>query len=309
MSSLLTNTSAISAVSNLSATQKSLATVQSEISTGLRVASASDNAAYYSIATTLRTQTGQLGAVGDALNIGNSILGTAVAAYSNTTTLLQAISNQLVTGKASGTGLSTIQTSIDSIVAQLKVASVSASFNGVNLLNYDTSGAVPTQATVVNSVSGSGTSTATVSTATLDFTSYALTSYTGGVVDNSTTATVGILENVSNGGGVSVFGVNLAAAGTTSGDIDNAIKAVNGAIAAVTTANAQLGAQQTNISLQQTFIGALKDSITTGIGSLVDANLNEASTKLSALQTQQSLGIQSLSIANQNSQSLLKLFQ
>ena len=303
MSSLLTNTSAISAVSNLTATQKSLSTIQNQISTGLKVGSAADNAAYFSIATTLRTQTGQLGAVSDALNIGSSILGTATAAYSNTSALLQSISNSLVTAKSSGVDLGVIQTSIKSIQDQLKLASTSASFNGVNLLNTDGATGV-TQANIVNSVSGSGTSSATVSTTTLDNTSYALTGI------NSTTgvdAGTGIL-NVSTAANVSVLSISLTSA-STSGDIDTAITAVNTAIASVTTANAKLGAQQTNIGLQQTFIGALKDSITTGIGSLVDANLNEASTKLSALQTQQSLGIQSLSIANQNSQSLLRLFQ
>ena len=88
---------------------------------------------------------------------------------------------------------------------------------------------------------------------------------------------------------------------TYSADIDLAI-------GAITKAGATLGATKTNIDNQSTFVSALSDAITSGVGSLVDADMNVASTRLQALQTQQQLGIQSLSIANQNSQLILKLF-
>ncbi len=78
--------------------------------------------------------------------------------------------------------------------------------------------------------------------------------------------------------------------------------------ASVTRAGASLGAYQNNIDNQTSFVSSLSDSITSGVGSLVDADMNVASTRLQALQTQQQLGIQSLSIANQNSQLILKLF-
>ena len=78
---------------------------------------------------------------------------------------------------------------------------------------------------------------------------------------------------------------------------------------AVNTASEQLGAASSQIDLQTTYISSLSNSLTTGVGSLVDADLNEASTRLSALQTQQQLGVQALSVANQNSQLILKLFQ
>jgi flagellin len=62
------------------------------------------------------------------------------------------------------------------------------------------------------------------------------------------------------------------------------------------------------LTAQGTFTQTLSNSLTSGVGSLVDADMNQASTRLNALQTQQQLGIQSLSIANQNSQMILKLF-
>ena len=61
--------------------------------------------------------------------------------------------------------------------------------------------------------------------------------------------------------------------------------------------------------MQQDFVSGLMDAISTGIGQLVDADLNEESTKLQALQTQQQLGIQALSIANSNSSNILSLFR
>ena len=80
MSSLLTNTSAMTALQNLSATQKNLNKTQSEISSGLAVANASDNSAYWSIATSMRSDVSALGAVTSALNLGASVLSTATSA-------------------------------------------------------------------------------------------------------------------------------------------------------------------------------------------------------------------------------------
>jgi flagellin len=94
----------------------------------------------------------------------------------------------------------------------------------------------------------------------------------------------------------------------TAGDLANMLKDVETAISSMTTAASELGATTTNISTQQTYISNLSDSLTTGVGSLVDADMNAAATKLAALQVQQQLGIQALSIANTNSQLILKLF-
>ena len=61
--------------------------------------------------------------------------------------------------------------------------------------------------------------------------------------------------------------------------------------------------------MQKTFTTSLMDSIERGVGQLVDADMNKESTRLQALQVQQQLGIQALSIANANSQSILSLFR
>lgn len=74
-------------------------------------------------------------------------------------------------------------------------------------------------------------------------------------------------------------------------------------------AAAEFGSVQTRIDIQADFVGKLSDALTSGIGTLVDADMEEASARLQALQVQQQLGIQALTIANQQPQNLLSLFR
>ena len=282
MNSILTNMAAMTAVQNLNATQASLGQVQGEISSGLSVANASDDAAYWSIATNMRTQNNDLSTVSSSLNLGSSVLGTASAALSNMLTVLQTIQADVIKAQTAGTDTTAIQSQISQLQSQLTTTVTSASFNGVNLLDGSsaTSGI-----NVVATVTGSGASltTSAISVTAYDFkTPAAATGLDGAGTLDVTTAT-------------DDQAANLTAIGT--------------AIKNVQTASENVGASQTNISIQSTFVSALSDSITSGIGSLVDADMNEASTRLNALQTQQQLGVQALSTANQNSQLILKLFQ
>lgn len=91
--------------------------------------------------------------------------------------------------------------------------------------------------------------------------------------------------------------------------VADGLKAIDEAIAKVTEGSAMLGANKALLETQEEFINTLSDSLTAGVSAFVDADMNEASTRLQALQTQQQLGVQALSIANQNSQMILKLFQ
>ena len=283
MSSILTNMSAMSAVANLSATQKSLSDVQNQISTGLAVSSAKDNAAYWSIATNMRTQNNDLATVTSSLNLGASVLGTASSALTNMLTVLQKIQADVVSAQQSGTDSTAIQADISQLQTQLTNTVSSASFNNVNVLNGTTG------AQIVASVSGNGASVSTtfLSVAGKDF---------------SVTATTGQLVGVNDT-------TNFTVVGASSTTLSAMLANVGSAISNVQSMSATIGATQKNIDIQSTFISALSASITTGIGSLVDADMNAASTRLSALQTQQQLGIQALSVANQNSQLILKLFQ
>jgi flagellin len=91
--------------------------------------------------------------------------------------------------------------------------------------------------------------------------------------------------------------------------MDALISFVDSQLEAVTSATAKLGSISMRIDMQEDYASKLTDSIDKGVGRLVDADMNEESTRLKALQTQQSLAIQSLSIANTNSENILSLFR
>ena len=319
MSSLLTNTSAMTALQNLSNTQKNLTQTQSQISSGLAVANASDNAAYWSIATSMKSDVSALGAVTNALNLGASVLNTATSAMNSVETILKQMKADIVTAQTSGTNATQVQSDITAQQQSLISVMGSASFNGVNLLDGSTpstsivdsfsrnaagttSTGMLTVSTTGIALGGSGTSGGLLGTAigALSVGSTGTSGSTGLAADNSTTT--GTYD------GSSILGFKLTSS-TAPSDLTALASAIDTAITNVTAGAAQLGQYSTTVNNQLSFTSSLSDAITSGVGSLVDADMNVASTRLQALQTQQQLGIQALSIANQNSQLILKLFQ
>ena len=190
---------------------------------------------------------------------------------------------------------------------QLASAIGSASFNGVNLLDGSS-----TNAQFVSTVTGTGSSTKvnylSVDTASSNFGTGTASKFAIAVGADTTVGTTAATVDIYALSSSDSNALTVSST-TDSQTLTNYISAIGSALSNVTAASESLGASQTNISLQSTFISSLSNSITNGVSSLVDADMNEASTRLSALQTQQQLGVQSLSIANQNSQLILKLFQ
>ncbi len=137
MTSILNNVAANTALLNLENTVSNLQNVQNQISTGLSVSSAADNASYFSIATVLRSDSSALSTVSDTLNLGNSSLSVANTALSQISTTLSDIKDQLVAASAPGADRTTIQQQIAADQAQLKSIAQSANFNGQNFLSVD----------------------------------------------------------------------------------------------------------------------------------------------------------------------------
>ncbi len=127
-------------------------------------------------------------------------------------------------------------------------------------------------------------------------------------INNDSGADVTVTAQYRNAGAGGLSGVNAINA-TSAANVNTSLDAINTLIDTATTAAASFGTDQNQIQTQMDFIGKLEDAMTAGVGSLVDANMEEASAKLQALQVQQQLGIQSLSIANQSPQSILSLFR
>ena len=105
---------------------------------------------------------------------------------------------------------------------------------------------------------------------------------------------------------VSVLAIDVNEDGV---DLDAVLLSVEWALDKMTVAGSKLGSLSARIDLQGDFAKKLTDALTKGVGRLVDADMNEESTKLKALQTQQQLAIQALSIANSDSQNILSLFR
>ena len=298
MSSILTNASALTALQNLAATQKNLQMTQNQISTGLKVASSADNASYWSIATTMRSDNTALSAVKTSLGQSASLLNFANSAVTSTISVMQQIKNDLVAAKQPGADLAKIGTDISQAAAQLKSNVASSTFSGTNLLDGST--------TTVSLVAAfNRDATGATSVGTIDLTATALVATGTGA-----TAKSGILEGgtgSATGTGTDFTALSVTAS-TTSSALDTMIGDADKTLASLQTYASTIGATQTRISMQQSFVSSMSDALSNGVSALVDADMNEASTRLQALQTQQQLGVQALSISNSNSQMILKLF-
>ena len=297
----------MTALKSLQMTNKALETTQSRISTGYRVASASDNAAYWSIATTMRSDNKALSTVKDALGLGQAKLDTAYTGINAALDVVDEIKAKLVASKEPGVDKSKIQSEITQLQDQLTSIATSASFSGENWLSVDSS-ATGYSATksVVASFNRAADGTVSVSTIDIDTSSTKL-------FDADATGT-GILDTefTTTGGGavtVSVSTLDITATGIDDTDLDEMISNVDAALQSMTTAASDLGAAKSRVSMQADFVSDLMDAIDRGVGTLVDADMNEESTRLQALQVQQQLGIQALSIANSNQQQILSLFR
>ncbi|SFI19318.1 flagellin N-terminal helical domain-containing protein [Bradyrhizobium sp. cf659] len=311
-SSLLTNSSAMTALQTLRNVSTQLATTQNRISTGQRVSTASDNAAYWSIATSMRSDNAALSAVSDSLGLSAATVDTEYTALtsvigdsSSGLTKLQAL---LVEAKTAGIDRTKIQADITQIQQDMKLKANSATFNGINWLSIDTSTsstATPTSFNLVSSYSRVG-GTPTIGSITVTTANYAL--YTTGGATKT-----GLLDTVVGGStGASIDTISIGALTDSATDqtkLDSYITQVTTAINSVASAAANLGAVKNRIATNTEFVKTLMDSVDRGVGQLVDADMNAESTRLQALQTQQQLGVQALSIANQNSQSILTLFR
>src|SRR5690606_13900864 len=139
MSSIMTNASAMTALQTLKATNKNLAVTQNRVSTGYRVAQAADNAAYWSIATTMRSDNKALSTVQDSLGLGAATVDVAYTAMDKAKDYLDEIKTKLVAATAPGVDKSKIQLEIDELQNQLQSLADSASFSGTNWLSVDSS--------------------------------------------------------------------------------------------------------------------------------------------------------------------------
>ena len=307
MTSINTNRAAMTALASLNATSAKLDATQQRISTGLRVNSAQDNAAYWSIATTMKSDNSSLSTVKDALGLGAATVDVTYTALNSVITVTQQIKDKLVAAMQPGVDKVKIQADITSLQNQLKSTAASANFSGSNWLSEDSSDPGYNATKSIVSSFQRDANGIKIQTITFDGTTSKLfdPSNQSGILDTVSTTVNGAVN-------YSVSTLDISALTTSpndTADLTQMMKTVDGALSSMTTSAANLGAMKTRIDSQSSFISSLMDAITRGVGTLVDADMSEESTKLQALQVQQQLGTQALSIANQSSQSILSLFK
>jgi flagellin len=320
MTSIITNSSAMAALSTLRSINQNMEETQAHVSSGYRVDKASDNAAYWSIATTMRSDNKALSTVQDALGLGAAKTDTAYTGLNSAIDVVTEIKAKLVAAREPGVDKLKINSELTELKNQLVSISESASFSGQNWL-YNDDSAINTTVEMVGSFNRASDNTVSVGILQFDTaTSTLVDTYDAknglltkdvGVADPSgsttTTATYFLLDAASATGS---SGTEIKLDASTSSDaIDGMISAVEVMLSSMTDSAAIIGSTNMRIDLQNNFVADLMDVIDKGVGRLVDADMNEESTKLKALQTQQQLGIQSLSIANSNSESILSLFR
>ena len=270
--SVHSNASALIALQNLNQINDRMAATQNRISTGLKIGGAKDNSAVWAIAQNQRADLGALQAVKTSLDRATSLADVTLAAGEAISDLIIQMRQKAVAASdpsQTAESRAAYNDDFQSLVRSVQQFANSASFDGVNLL------------------------------------------------DNSEGAPLAFLANVDAVDTISIDPHNFTDAGLglddedllTEADATAALTAIDAALAAVSSGMASLGAQAKQIETHNTFVTKLMDALETGIGKLVDADLAKESARLQALQVQQQLGAQALSIANQAPQIILSLFR
>ncbi|WLT08953.1 flagellin [Bartonella apihabitans] len=351
--SLLTNQSAMNALQTLRSIGDSMDITQRRVSTGLRINEASDNTAYWSISSMMKSDRNALSSVSDAMALGKSQIDVANATIDKSKDYLDNIQKSLTTAYEKGSGdVAKIQADIKANMNDIQSAVYSASLAEKNIL-----GNGGESVRIAGSYRREGSNVYVdmidVGGADLNF----ATKNADGTFD----LTKGVLKDVFGkaetapdfaqlDSALQQAQADLAAKGDTATDDDrksvtqaqeaitNAAKdmtvqdfvdadfskvssatmeqvlktvqsKVTNATSNVVTAGAALGAAKAQVTGQIDYVSKLMDAVDKGVGSLVDADMNAESARLASLQVQQQLGIQALSIANQNSQNILSLFR
>jgi flagellin len=272
--SVNTNVGAMTALQYLNETQGQLNQTQSAINSGLKVADAKDNGAIYAIAQNQRGSVAGYQSVLNSLNNGSSSIDVALSAGQSISDLLIQLKQQALSAADPSIDTASRQALNANFTAlrdQITTIVKNAVFNNFNLVDGSTN-------MIQALASSDGTRRVTTQAQNM--------SLSGSIVTLASNATISTQAKAS------------ALIATLQSSLTN----VNGALA-------KLSAGAAKFSIQATFTQKLSDTLTAGIGNLVDANMAQESAMLQSLQVKQQLGVQALSIANQAPQTILSLFK
>ena len=268
-----TNTGAMIALQYLNQTNAQLEVTQNRINSGMKVASAKDDGATFAIAQDMRGDVAGYTAVHDSLNRGMSVVDVALSAGQSISDLLIEMKQKALAASDQALDTASRQALNEDFTAlRDQIANIikNSVFDNFNLINGST-----TQITAL--ASSDGTQKITVSAENM--------SLSGSIVTVTSTASISTQTKAS----------------TLISTIESSLTNVNSALA-------RLSSGEKKFSVQIDFVQKLSDTLTAGIGNLVDADMATESAHLQALQVKQQLGVQALAIANSRPQIILSLF-
>ncbi len=281
LTSVNTNMGAMVALQSLETTQQQLAVTQKQISTGYRVADASDDGAAYAIAQSIRASVGALTSANQQLGTVQGLLSTTQSGLNNISTMMGSMRDVLVKladSSVQGNDRTNYEQQYTSMLANVKTFVQDADYNGQTLIG-DLTGSSGTFGRVAVTRNESGST-------------YGISTFSGSALYGSLSFTTTQLSSAST----------VAALITASGIFINQQNALGNELNTI-------GSSVNYVNNQTTYNTDKIDALNGGLGSRVDANLAQAFAQLTALQIRQQLGTQALSLANQAPQSLLSLFK
>ena len=270
MTSILTNNGAMVALQTLQSVNNNLEETQNQISTGKEVGMAKDNSAVWAISKSMESDISAYESVSDSLDFGQATVAVASAGIEQIVETLKEMRDLAISATSQNVDFATIEASLVEKRAQVESIIDSASFNDANLLDD----AVTTQLDVLGGLDPAN--------------------------DLITITSLDSATNLDTGSMTSISDVSTAATALT--EIDTMLAYAIGEAAT-------FGASSNRLEDQGEFVSKLTDSLKSGVSTMTDTNMEEASARLKALQTQQQLAVQSLSIANQAPSTLQQLFR
>ena len=278
MSSILTNHSAMTALATLRQINSNLTDTQSRISSGLKIESGKDNAAYFSISKTMAGDSGMFKAIDETLTLQKNAVSTARLGAETLVDLAKSFSERVAFAQGGTEEVrADVQAELDALTARMVTTISQSTFNGTDYVNATTS------VTLVTGISRAAGGT--ISTTTMSFLQQDL----------------GVIASV-------LAAIDLTAADSAGAQVA-ALQSAEAQLSAAVAAATSLGIAEKSIETQKVFLSELTDRLDSGIGSMIDADMEEEAARLQAQQVQQQLATQSLSIANATPQNILSLFQ
>ncbi|MCM2476589.1 flagellin [Rhizobium sp. CG5] len=321
MVSINTNSAAIGALDVLRATVDGRNQTQSRVITGYRVSQASDDAAYWSIATTMRSDNKALSAVEDALGMAGAVVDTASNGVESAVDVMQEIKQRMVLAREPGVDRDKINTELVELKEQLKTITHASTFSGQNWLwRTDVADDEPKQ--LVGSFRRDSDGGVTVTNVEYEVAGTAGTSEVNFLIDDVSgdsgiltgsgfaselgTTKNWVMFNSEDGPTYDEMVLNDTVTDT---EIEEMISVVDAMAQRTIDVGTTLGALSMRVELQNGFVMDLQDSIHYGVGKMVDADMDLESTRLRAIETKEQLGVQALAIANASTEPLISLLR